>query len=67
VPESRRPTGPGQPRQERRDAVAEREEIDELAVERNDDAAQHINPVSGARHAERDAHTPAGKERRQRR
>jgi hypothetical protein len=45
------PSGPGKSIKEQRDAVTEREEIDEIAA--TDDAQAQRN----ARHAERDAHT----------
>ena len=52
------PAGPGKPLNERREAVSEQEELDEL----NDGASgsasgQPVDPTRSARHAERDAHT----------
>lgn len=56
-----RPSGPGTPLNEQREAVTEREGLDELAVEQS---GQPVDAPAGdaaaaARHAERDAHTPA--------
>jgi len=52
-----RPAGPGRPTEVKRDAVAEREELDEVADE-GSAAAQ--DPSRPARQAERDAHTSSG-------
>jgi hypothetical protein len=50
------PSGPGRPTHVKRDAVAEREELDEVA----DDGAAAQDPTRAARQAERDAHTSSG-------
>jgi hypothetical protein len=54
---AKRPSGPGKPEKEVRDAVRVREELDELAASRNgDDAPAGRDPTRSARQAERDAH-----------
>ena len=51
MPNANRPSGPGKPINERRDAVAESEEMDELGGEAQADEAS-----SRVRQAERDTH-----------
>jgi hypothetical protein len=55
-----RPSGPGSPLKEQREAVSEREGLDELAA---DEAGEPVDTpaedaAEAARHAERAAHTP---------
>jgi hypothetical protein len=54
MPDSNRPSGPGKPTQQQRDAAIEQEEIDELAEDRFGDRPG--DPSAAARRAERDAH-----------
>lgn len=66
MPDANRPSGPGKPIRERRDAVEEQEEIDELDAGRAADEpadASPIDPTRSARHAERDAHTPSDRDK----
>jgi hypothetical protein len=56
-----RPSGPGKPLTERRDAVAEQEEIDEMDAGQPDAPQPGSDPAAAARHADRDAH--AGSDR----
>jgi hypothetical protein len=52
-----RPSGPGKPIQERRDATTEREELDETLDEAQGTAAEgDTDPTRSARQAERNAH-----------
>jgi hypothetical protein len=68
MPDTRRPSGPGRPSHEKHDAVAEREELNELASgQRDDDQAAQPDPGIEARHAERAAHGGADKEAKRRR
>ena len=68
MPNARRPSGPGRPNQEKHDAVAEREELDELAgSQRGAQAGAPPDPGVDARHAERAAHGGDDKEARKRR
>lgn len=60
MPHANRPSGPGKPINERRDSVAEQEELEELAGDTT--PAASTEPAAddagrGARHAERAAHT----------
>ncbi len=63
MPHANRPSGPGKPINERRDSVAEQEELEELA--RDNESGATAEPAAadagdagrGARHAERDATT----------
>jgi Spy/CpxP family protein refolding chaperone len=58
MPNANSPAGPGKPLNERRDAVAEQEQIDELMDEGRGTAADSsVDPTRSARRAERDAHT----------
>ena len=56
-----RPSGPGKPLQERREAATEQEELDELAAEQAGEPvdAPAEEAAAAARHAERAAHTPS--------
>ena len=55
--DTNRPSGPGKPIQERRDATTEREELDETLDEAQGPAAEgDTDPTRSARQAERDAH-----------
>lgn len=54
MPHANRPSGPSKPIHERRDAVTEREERDEV---RTPGGAQASDPMRSARQAERAAHT----------
>jgi hypothetical protein len=68
MPDTKRPSGPGLPVHEKHDVVAEREQLDELAAQQpDDDATVQPDPTVQARHAEREAHTPAEKDRKRRR
>ena len=72
MPHVRRPSGPGRPSQEKHDAVAEREELDELArgqteEEPGEEQAAQPDPGVDARHAERAAHGGDDKEAKRRR
>ena len=51
-----RPSGPGKPINERRDATAAQEESDEMAVDAAGDAEPPVDPGENARHADRNAH-----------
>ena len=51
-----RPSGPGKPLQERRDAVTAQEETDELAADDGSMPPTAEDPVRAARHADRNAH-----------
>jgi len=60
MPHANRPSGPGKPINERRDSVAEQEELAELAGDSSPGAAaepQASDAGPGARHAERKATT----------
>jgi len=50
------PSGPGKPLNERRDAVTEQEESDELAADNAGVADVPGDPGENARHADRNAH-----------
>jgi hypothetical protein len=65
VPDARRPASPGQPRRERRDAVTQQEEFDELAAEQR--VPVQPDATTDARHAERRAHTPRDRDPQRRR
>ncbi|MDB5817782.1 MAG: hypothetical protein JWQ11_1422 [Rhizobacter sp.] len=52
-------SGPGNPRKEQQDAVAQEEGLEELQPESDTE-----DPEIAARHAERNAHTGAGKDAR---
>jgi hypothetical protein len=52
-----RPSGPGKPTQEKRDNVAEREELEELPGDGGAEAESDRDAGPAARQAERDAHT----------
>jgi hypothetical protein len=68
MPDARRPSGPGRPSHEKHDAVAEREELDELAAgQPGEEGAAKPDPGVDARHAERAAHGGADKEAKRRR
>jgi hypothetical protein len=73
VPDARRPASPGQPRRERRDAVTQQEEFDDMASAREapepTDAAADAgaDAAADARHAERRAHTPRDRDAARRR
>ena len=52
-----RPAGPGRPTQERRDATAEREELEQMTDEAQGRADEPPrDPARSSRQAERDAH-----------
>ena len=51
-----RPSGPGKPIKERRDATAAQEESDEMAADSAGDAEPPGDPGEKARHADRNAH-----------
>jgi len=51
-----RPSGPGKPIQERRDATAAQEESDEMAADAAGESAPPGDPGESARHADRNAH-----------
>jgi len=51
-----RPSGPGKPIQERRDATAAQEQSDEMAADSTDEAEPPVDPGESARHADRNAH-----------
>jgi hypothetical protein len=57
-----RPTGPGKPLRERRDAVDEQEEIDEMETDAAPDATPPGDPGENARHADRNSHTDTAKD-----
>jgi hypothetical protein len=68
MPDAKRPSGPGRPSQEKQDAVAEREELDELAgTQPGAEEAARADPSVDARHAERAAHGGDDQEVRKRR
>jgi hypothetical protein len=68
MPNARRPSGPGRPSQEKHDAVAEREELDELAGSQPGEVeAAQPDPGVEARHAERAAHGGDEKDAKRRR
>jgi hypothetical protein len=67
MPDARRPSGPGRPSHEKHDAVAEREELDELAAQRSEEEAAQPDPGVDARHAERAAHASDDKDAKRRR
>jgi hypothetical protein len=68
MPDAKRPSGPGRPSQEKRDAVVEREELNELGGTQPDaEESAQPDPSVDARHAERDAHGGEDKEARKRR
>ena len=52
-----RPSGPGKPLKERRDAVTAQEESDELEADADPGTPQPDDPARSARHADRNAHT----------
>jgi hypothetical protein len=56
---SNRPAGPGRPINERRDAVACQEQLDELALDAREagDESPPFDPMQDAHHADRDAQT----------
>ena len=56
-----RPSGPGNPLKERREAVTEQEEIDELEAETQPTIPLADDPGASARHADRNAHRGAGR------
>jgi hypothetical protein len=56
------PSGPGKPLKERRDAVAEQEEIDEMEADADPAAPQPGDPGENARHADRNAHAEPGRD-----
>lgn len=56
-----RPSGPGNPLKERREAVTEQEEIDELEAETSPTAPLADDPGASARHAERNAGRGSGR------
>jgi hypothetical protein len=56
-----RPSGPGKPLKERRDATTAQEESDEMAADAAGDAEPPGDPGESARHADRNAH--AGSDR----
>jgi len=58
MPNAKRPSGPGRPAVERRDAAHEREELEELDTPDTPAADAERDPTRGPRTAERDAHTP---------
>ncbi|NUZ06635.1 hypothetical protein [Piscinibacter koreensis] len=49
------PSGPGKPLAERRDAVAEQEELDEM--QQDESADSQGDAIENARHADRNAHS----------
>ena len=51
-----RPSGPGKPLKERRDAVTAQEETDELEADDGSTSPQADDPTPRARHAARNAH-----------
>jgi len=51
-----RPSGPGKPIRERTEAVAEREELDEMEADAAGEAPAPGDPGENARHADRNAH-----------
>ena len=55
MPNAKRPAGPARPLNQKRDAVEEREELDELRRDSNPSADEAADPTRSARHAERDA------------
>jgi len=57
-----RPSGPGKPLTERRDAVAEQEEIDEMDTDLPDRPQPGADPAEGARHADRNAHAESDRD-----
>jgi hypothetical protein len=61
MPHANRPSGPGKPINERRDSVAEQEELDELSGDNSTPGAaaepESTDAGPGARNAERAAHT----------
>jgi hypothetical protein len=59
MPHANRPSGPGKPVVEQRDAARTQEELEDLSREPGADAARE-DPTRGPRTAERDAHTKSG-------
>lgn len=57
-----RPSGPGKPINERRDATAAQEESDELAADLADEGQAPGDPGESARHADRNAHANEGRD-----
>ena len=57
-----RPSGPGKPLTERRDAVAEQEEIDEMDTDLPDRPQPGADLAEGARHADRNAHAESDRD-----
>ena len=60
-----RPSGPGEPIKERRDATAAQEESDEMAADAADAAGEAeppVDPGENARHADRNAHANEGRD-----
>jgi len=57
-----RPSGPGKPIKERRDATAAQEESDEMAADAAGDAEPPGDPGENARHADRNAHAKADRD-----
>jgi hypothetical protein len=62
MPHANRPSGPGKPVVEQRDAARTQEELEDLSREPGNDAADAAreDPTRGPRTAERDAHTKSG-------
>ncbi len=57
MPNAKRPSGPGRPTVERRDAAHEREELEDLEIDDTPAAEAEHDPTRGPRTAERDAYT----------
>ena len=57
-----RPSGPGKPINERRDAVAAQEEADEMAADTERGGESPADAGENARHADRNAHANPGKD-----
>lgn len=57
-----RPSGPGKPIKERRDATAAQEESDEMAADAAGDAEPPVDPGESAHHADRNAHADSDRD-----
>ena len=57
-----RPSGPGKPIKERRDATVAQEESDEMAADSAGEAQPPGDPGESARHADRNAHADSARD-----
>jgi hypothetical protein len=57
-----KPSGPGKPLKERRDATTAQEQSDEMAADAAGEAEPPGDPGESARHADRNAHANEGRD-----